>query len=184
MRPGHKTNVEFAKKIKAHIRAKKKARKAPKYDMNKPPVYGSKDIIKLLPHASPMLLVDKVIELNDNQVVAVKSVTYNEPFFTGHFPGNPIMPGVLIVEAMAQTGGVLAMSMMDGDPADYLTYFMRIEQARFKNMVVPGDVLVFDLRLLRPIRRGICEMKGTAYVGDKVATEAILVAQIAKKKEE
>jgi len=181
-RPGHKTNIEFAKLIKKHIIKKKKAIKAPKYDPNKAPIFTAKDILQMLPHASPMLLVDKIIELNETQVIAVKSVTYNEPFFPGHFPDNPIMPGVLIVEAMAQSGGILAMQSVD-DPKEYVTYFMRIEKARFKNPVYPGDTIIFDLKLLRPIRRGICEMKGVAYVGNKIVSEAVLVAQIAKKPE-
>lgn len=180
-RPGHKTNIEFAQKLKAHIKAKKKKNIPPKYNPNEKPVYSARDIIKVLPHASPMLLVDKIVTLTDTNVVAIKSVTYNEPFFTGHFPGNPIMPGVLIIESMAQAGGILALNTVD-DPGNYETYFMKIEQARFKNMVVPGDTLILDLKLLRPIRRGICEMKGIAYVGDKIASEATLMAQIAKKK--
>jgi len=180
-RPGHKTNIEFAQKIKAHIKAKKKKNTPPKFDMNTQPLYHAKDIMKVLPHASPMLLVDKIISLTDTSVVAVKCVTYNEPFFAGHFPRNPIMPGVLIIEAMAQAGGVLALNTVD-NPEEYETYFMKIEQARFKKMVVPGDTLVLDLKLIRPIRRGICEMKGTAYVGDQVVSEALLMAQIAKKK--
>jgi len=180
-RPGHKTNIEFAQQIKAHIKAQKKKIEPPKYDPNQKPIYSAKDIIKVLPHASPMLLVDKIVELTDSTVVAIKSVTYNEPFFTGHFPGNPIMPGVLIIEAMAQAGGILALNTVE-DPNEYETYFMKIEQARFKNMVVPGDTLILDLKLLRPIRRGICEMKGVAYVGSKIASEAVLMAQIAKKR--
>jgi len=180
-RPGHKTNVAFAQKIKAYIKAQKKKIAPPNFDLNKKPVYITKDILNILPHAAPMLLVDKIIELTDTKVVAVKNVTYNEPFFKGHFPDNPIMPGVLIIEAMAQAGGILAMSTVD-EPKNYETYFMKIEKARFKNMVFPGDTLVFDLNLMQPIRRGICEMKGTAYVGDKIVTEVILMAQIAKIK--
>jgi len=180
-RPGHKTNVAFAQKIKAHIKAQKKKIAPPNYDPNKKPLYATKDIMSILPHAAPMLLVDKIVELTDTKVIAIKNVTYNEPFFKGHFPGNPIMPGVLIIEAMAQAGGVLALNTID-DPNDYETYFMKIEKARFKNMVLPGDTLIFDLNLMHPIRRGICEMKGTAYVGNKIVTEAILMAQIAKVK--
>jgi len=180
-RPGHKTNIEFARKLKAHIKAKNKKNVPPRYNPNEKPLYSARDIIQVLPHASPMLLVDKIVTLTDTNVVAIKSVTYNEPFFTGHFPGNPIMPGVLIIESMAQAGGILALNTVD-DPSNYETYFMKIEQARFKNMVVPGDTLILDLKLLRPIRRGICEMKGIAYVGDKIASEAVLMAQIAKKK--
>jgi len=180
-RPGHKTNVAFAKKIKAHIKEQKKKNAPPSYDPNKKPLYATKDIMNILPHASPMLLVDKIIELTDTKVVAIKNVTYNEPFFRGHFPSNPIMPGVLIIEAMAQAGGILALNTVD-EPNNYETYFMKIEKARFKSMVVPGDTLVFALNLMQPIRRGICEMKGTAYVGNNIVTEAILMAQIAKVK--
>jgi len=180
-RPGHKTNVAFAQKIKAHIKTQKKKIEPPNYDPNKAPVYGAKEIMDILPHAAPMLLVDKIVELTETKVVAVKNVSYNEPFFKGHFPKNPIMPGVLIIEAMAQAGGILALNTVE-NPNNYETYFMKIEKARFKSMVLPGDTLVFDLNLMHPIRRGICEMKGTAYVGNKIVTEAILMAQIAKVK--
>jgi len=180
-RPGHKTNVAFAQKIKAYIKAQKKKIAPPSYDPDKQPVYGAKEILDILPHSAPMLLVDKIVELTDTKVIAIKNVTYNEPFFKGHFPENPIMPGVLIIEAMAQAGGILALNTVD-NPNDYETYFMKIEKARFKKMVLPGDTLLFDLNLIQPIRRGICEMKGTAYVGNKIVTEAILMAQIAKVK--
>lgn len=180
-RPGHKTNVAFAQKIKAYIKDQKKKIAPPSFDPDKKPVYGAKEILDILPHSAPMLLVDKIVELTDTKVVAIKNVTYNEPFFKGHFPNNPIMPGVLIIEAMAQAGGILALNTVD-NPNNYETYFMKIEKARFKKMVLPGDTLVFDLNLMQPIRRGICEMQGTAYVGNKIVTEAILMAQIAKIK--
>jgi len=181
-RPGHKSNVEFAKKLKQHIREQKKKNIAPSYDVNAKPVADVLEIMSFLPHRYPMLLVDKIVELTEKKVVAVKNVTMNESFFQGHFPDSPIMPGVLIIESMAQAGGIMLMKTQP-DPENYLTYFLRIEKARFKNPVVPGDTLIFELELLSPIRRGICEMKGTAWVGDKIATEAILVAQMVKKPE-
>jgi len=134
----------------------------------------------MLPHRSPFLLVDKVLEMGKNHLVAVKNVTFNEPFFPGHFPNNPVMPGVLIIEAMAQAGGVLVLSQVE-DPENYNTYFMKIDNAKFKEKVVPGDTLVFRLDLTSPIRRGVCIMKGSAFVGEKLVCEAELMAQVAKK---
>jgi len=180
-RPGHTNNVLFAKKIKAHIKEQRSKNKSiPHYDPNKKPIYDINHIAKNLPHKYPFLLVDKIIELTENMVVGVKNVTYNEPFFQGHFPGNPVMPGVLQIEAMAQTGGILVLQTVT-DPQNWDTFFLKIDNAKFKNKVVPGDTLVLKLELLSPIRRGICEMRGTAYVGDKVTCEADLVAKIIRK---
>ena len=137
------------------------------------------EIMKLLPHREPFLLIDKILELSPTHVVGVKNVSMNEDYFRGHFPGNPVMPGVLLVEAMAQTGGVLVLKTVP-DPENYLTYFLKIEDARFKNKVLPGDTVIFVLDLLEPIRRGLCRMRGTAYVNDKVVMEADMLAQIVK----
>ena len=177
-RPGHAANVELAKKIKALIKSKKGSVK--KYDLNAPSIYDVNQVASMLPHRYPFLLVDKIIELGESHVVGVKNVTMNEWFFQGHFPNNPVMPGVLMIEAMAQTGGILVLSTVP-DPENYWTYFMKINEARFKQKVMPGDTLVFHLSLITPIRRGICHMKGEAIVGDKVVMEAEMMAQIVKK---
>jgi len=153
-----------------------------KYNPNGTPIIGITEIMNLLPHRPPFLLVDKILELSSTHVVGVKNVTMNEDFFRGHFPGNPIMPGVLQIEAMAQTGGILALKTVP-DPENYLTFFMKIDNVRFRNQVVPGDTLVFHLELMEAVRRGIFHMKGTAYVGDKIATEAEMMAQIVRVKE-
>lgn len=180
-RPGHAANVAFAKKIKALIKKRKNRVSAPSYDPNKKPVYNHQEISQFLPHKHPFLLVDKVIELGNTHVVAIKNVTADQYFFQGHFPGEPIMPGVLQIEAMAQAGGVLVLSR-EPDPENFSTYFMKIENAKFKEMVVPGDTLILRMELIAPVRRGICLMKGTAYVGDKLVTEAELMAQIVRNK--
>ena len=177
-RPGHAANVELAKKIKALIKSKKGSVK--KYDLNAPSIYDVNQVASMLPHRYPFLLVDKIIELGESHVVGVKNVTMNEWFFQGHFPNNPVMPGVLMIEAMAQTGGILVLSTVP-DPENYWTYFMKINEARFKQRVMPGDTLVFHLSLITPIRRGICHMKGEAIVGDKIVMEAEMMAQIVKK---
>ena len=178
-RPGHSTNVEFAKKIKQYIKKNKHTKGVPIYNPSQPPVYDQQFIEKTLPHRFPFALVDKIIELSDTHIVGVKNVTFNEWFFQGHFPGNPVMPGVLQIEALAQCGGILAINLSGG--GNYDTYFLKIDNCKFKQMVRPGDTLLLKLELSAPIRRGICEMKGTAYVGNKVATEADLVAQIVKR---
>lgn len=178
-RPGHASNVKFAKKIKEHIKKNKNRQEIPKYDPNKPAVLNVQQIEQVLPHRYPFLMVDKVIELTEKVVIAIKNVSINEPFFQGHFPNNSVMPGVLQVEALAQTGGFLAIPRDTEDKYD--TYFLKIENCKFKQKVVPGDTLILKMELLQPIRRGICEMKGTIFVGDKIVTEATLVAQIVKR---
>ncbi len=179
-RPGHAANVEFARKIKQLIKKEKVKSPAPVFDLLAPPVFDINRISKFLPHRYPFLLIDKIIELSETKVTGVKNVTMNEWFFQGHFPENPVMPGVLMIEAMAQTGGILVLNTVE-DPENYWTYFLRIDKARFKQKVMPGDTLVFDLQLASPIRRGICHMSGKAYVGDKVVMEAEMMAQIVKK---
>jgi UDP-3-O-[3-hydroxymyristoyl] N-acetylglucosamine deacetylase/3-hydroxyacyl-[acyl-carrier-protein] dehydratase len=178
-RPGHSTNVEFAKKIKSYIKKNKNLKDIPVYNPSLPPVYSLQQIEKTLPHRHPFLLIDKIIELTETQIVGIKNVTYNEPFFLGHFPGNPVMPGVLQIEALAQTGGILCINSLP--PGDYDTYFLKIDNCKFKLKVVPGDTMILKMELLSPIRRGICEMRGTVYVGNKIATEADLMAQVVKR---
>ena len=182
-RPGHEGNVAFAKKLKELAKKQKSLRKnaIPVFDLNAPPLLNINDIIKILPHRPPFLFIDKIMELSESHVVGVKNVTMNEAFFTGHFPGNPVMPGVLQIEAMAQTGGILVLKTVP-DPENYLTYFMKIENVRFKNIVLPGDTIVFKLELVSPIRRGLCHMRGVGYVGNKISIEAEMLAQIVKVK--
>ncbi|NJY63762.1 bifunctional UDP-3-O-[3-hydroxymyristoyl] N-acetylglucosamine deacetylase/3-hydroxyacyl-ACP dehydratase [Salinimicrobium sp. CDJ15-81-2] len=179
-KPGHLVNTQFAKKLSKIIKAEKR-NNIPRYDLDQEPLMDVNEIMNILPHRPPFVLVDKIIELTSSTVVGVKNVTMNEPFFVGHFPGKPVMPGVLQVEAMAQTGGILALKSVP-DPENYLTFFMKIDNVKFKRQVVPGDTLIFKLELLAPIRRGICQMQGYAYANGKLVTEAILMAQIVKQK--
>lgn len=178
-RPGHASNVEFAKMIKQYIKKNKHVKNIPVYDPNVQPVYSTQQIEKKLPHRYPFLLVDKVIELTDKHIVGIKNVTFNEPFFVGHFPGNPVMPGVLQIEAMAQAGGILAINCLP--PGEYDTYFVKIDNCKFKAKVIPGDTMIMKLELMGPIRRGLVEMQGTVYVGNKITTEAVLMAQLVKR---
>jgi UDP-3-O-[3-hydroxymyristoyl] N-acetylglucosamine deacetylase/3-hydroxyacyl-[acyl-carrier-protein] dehydratase len=180
-KPGHASNVIFALKLRKHIESREKTHQIPKYDPNEEPLLDIIGISKKLPHRPPFLLIDKIIELSDTHVVGVKNVTMNEPFFTGHFPGHPVMPGVLQIEAMAQCGGILVLSTVP-DPENYITYFIKIDNVRFRNKVVPGDTLLFCLNLTSPIRRGLCQMSGKGYVGNQLALEAEMLAQIVKEK--
>lgn len=180
-RPGHVANVEFARKIRqTMLKTQKKDEVPPVYDPNVPPLFDIMAIRRLLPHRPPFLLIDKILEMSDKHIVGLKNVTMNEAFFVGHFPDEPVMPGVLQIEAMAQTGGILVMSTVP-DPENYLTYFMKINEVKFRNKVVPGDTIIFALELVSPIRRGLCHMRGKAWVGNKIVMEAEMLAQIARK---
>lgn len=178
-KPGHQINTNFAKKLSKQINIAKR-KNVPEFDLTKPPIYDINQIMEILPHRPPFLLVDKVIERTDVSCVGVKNVTMNEPFFVGHFPQEPVMPGVLQVEAMAQLGGILVLGEIE-DRKDYSTYFIKIERIKFKRKVVPGDTLVLKVDLLQPIRRGIVHMQGYGYVNDTIAVEAEMMALITKE---
>ena len=178
-RPGHTINTRLSKQIRKELRYQNV--QAPVYDPNKAPIMDINRIRELLPHRYPMQLVDKVIEISDNYIVGVKNVTSNEPFFQGHFPQEPVMPGVLQIEAMAQVGGLLVLSSVD-DPERYSTYFMKIDNVKFRQKVVPGDTLIFHISFMTPLRRGCAVMKGYAFVGEKIVSEVEFMAQIVKNK--
>ena len=181
-RPGHHANTEFAKKLKQSFMSTEAKDEIPEYDPSKEPVLNINQIKNLLPHRNPFLFVDKIIEMNEDSIVGIKNVTMNENFFTGHFPNEPIMPGVLQIEALAQVGGVLVLSSVD-EPEKHSTYFLKIDKVKFKKKVVPGDTLILKMELINPFRRGIALMKAQAFVGDYLVTEAELMAQVIKDKE-
>jgi UDP-3-O-[3-hydroxymyristoyl] N-acetylglucosamine deacetylase/3-hydroxyacyl-[acyl-carrier-protein] dehydratase len=179
-KPGHKVNANFSRKLSQIIKQERR-HNAPKIDINSEPLMDVNDIIKMLPHRPPFLLVDKIFELSETHVIGLKNVTMNEPFFVGHFPGAPVMPGVLQIEAMAHAGGMLLLNTVP-DPENYLTLFMKMDNVKFKRPVKPGDTLVFKLELISPIRRGICHMRGMIFANNKLMTEGELMAQIIKRK--
>lgn len=179
-KPGHGVNTEFAKLLRKAYQEQRRLKGKPVYDPNKPPVYDLRQIEAIMPHRHPFLLIDKIIHMEGNIIVGLKNVTFNEHHMQGHFPGNPVMPGVLLIECMAQTGGLLVLAPQE-NPSDWDTFFLKIENAKFKSFVVPGDTVLFKMELTAPVRRGICQMTGTAYVGNKIVAEAELVAQIVNR---
>lgn len=178
-KPGHKINTLFGKRL-ANIIKQEKRKNVPVYDLNQPPLMDIHKIMSILPHRPPFLLIDRILDLGDDFVVGMKNVSMNEPFFVGHFPEAPVMPGVLQIEAMAQCGGILVLSTVP-DPENYLTYFMKMDNVKFKQKVLPGDTLIFKAELISPIRRGICHMRSVGYANGKIVVEAELMAQIARK---
>ena len=180
-KPGHFVNTQFAKKLSKIIKIEER-NQVPVYDLHKEPLMDIHQIMAMLPHRPPFLLIDRILEMSESHVVGLKNVTMNENFFVGHFPDAPVMPGVLIIEAMAQTGGILVLSTVP-DPENYLTFFMKIDNVKFKHKVLPGDTLIFKCDLITPIRRGICHMQANAYANGKLVAQAELMAQIAKKQQ-
>ncbi|HOK25641.1 MAG TPA: bifunctional UDP-3-O-[3-hydroxymyristoyl] N-acetylglucosamine deacetylase/3-hydroxyacyl-ACP dehydratase [Bacteroidales bacterium] len=180
-KPGHYANTRLARIIRQEIKKAQSKKDIPVYDPTVPPVYNYEDIKNILPHRYPFLLVDKIIYVDENKVVGIKNVTGNEAFFQGHFPDEPVMPGVLMIEAMAQTGGILVLNEVD-DPKKYSTYFLKIDKLKFKHKVVPGDTLVIKMELTEPVRRGIVSMHGQAYVGNTLVIEGEMIAQIIRNK--
>jgi UDP-3-O-[3-hydroxymyristoyl] N-acetylglucosamine deacetylase/3-hydroxyacyl-[acyl-carrier-protein] dehydratase len=177
---GHSSNLGFVKMLKKHWKKNRILREIPKYDPNAPALFDVNNIMQYLPHRFPFLMIDKIVEQTDTRVVAIKNVTINEPFFQGHFPNHPVMPGVLVVEAMAQAGGIFLLRNVP-DPENHVTYFLRIDKCKFRKPVLPGDIVIFKLELLGKVRRGLCEMQGTAYANNKVVAEAVLMAKIIRR---